>query len=207
MEDTSALLPIETNADSPSPRAAASARKARPSAPLCDEKPMLPAGMAAGPNVALRRAAEAATPRQLGPISRPPCDRTSASRASWRCAPSAPVSANPAEITHSARTPRRSAASAASITRSAGTAMTARSSGSGTSAIEAYARTPETGSACGLTGCAAPAKSPATMLRNSSPPIDPRRAEAPTTATPAGAKNGASDAVTARWSRRSTRSM
>ena len=35
------------------------------------------------------------------------------------------------------------------------------------------------------------------MLRNSSPPIEPRRADAPTTATPAGAKNGASEAVTA----------
>ena len=84
--------------------------------------------------------------------------------------------------------------------------MTARSTGPGTSAIDANARTPETGSAFGLTGWAAPAKSPATMLRNSSPPIEPRRAEAPITATLAGAKNGASEAVTARWSRRSTRS-
>ena len=43
------MLPIDTKADSPSPRAAASARKARPSAPLWEEKPMLPAGMPAGP--------------------------------------------------------------------------------------------------------------------------------------------------------------
>ena len=47
-----------------------------------------------------------AMPRQLGPIRRAPCARTSASSSSWRAAPSAPVSAKPAEITHSARTPR-----------------------------------------------------------------------------------------------------
>ena len=98
------------------------------------------------------------------------------------------------------------ASSAASITRSAGSAITARSTGGGTSAIDEYARTPETGVASGLTGWAAPAKSPVMMLRNSSPPIEPRRGEAPITATPAGEKKPASDAVTPTWSRRSTRS-
>src|SRR5947208_1365850 len=43
------------------------------------------------------------------------------------------------------------------------------------------------------------------MLRKSSPPIDPRRREAPTTATLAGSKNGRSEAATATWSRSSTR--
>src|SRR4051812_15782210 len=43
------------------------------------------------------------------------------------------------------------------------------------------------------------------MFRNSSPPIEPRRREAPTTATDAGRKNGRSDAATATWSRSSTR--
>ena len=42
------------------------------------------------------------------------------------------------------------------------------------------------------------------MLRNSSPPIEPRRVEAPTTATVFGLKNGSSDAATATWSRSST---
>ena len=42
------------------------------------------------------------------------------------------------------------------------------------------------------------------MLRKSSPPIEPRRVDAPTTATVRGAKNGASDAATATWSRSST---
>ena len=77
LEDTSALLPIETNADRPSPRAVASWRKASPSAPLCDENPMLPAGMKGGPKVAFSRGPDTAIPRQLGPISRPPCARTS----------------------------------------------------------------------------------------------------------------------------------
>ena len=44
------------------------------------------------------------------------------------------------------------------------------------------------------------------MFRNSSPPIVPRRGDAPTTATERGSKNGASDAATATWSRRSRRS-
>ena len=39
------------------------------------------------------------------------------------------------------------------------------------------------------------------MLRKSSPPIEPRRFEAPMTATAAGAKNGRSEAATATWSR------
>ena len=43
------------------------------------------------------------------------------------------------------------------------------------------------------------------MLRKSSPPIEPRRFDAPMTATVAGAKNGRSEAATATWSRSSTR--
>ena len=44
------------------------------------------------------------------------------------------------------------------------------------------------------------------MLRNSSPPIVPRRDDAPMTATESGSKNGLSDAATATWSRSSRRS-
>ena len=79
-----------------------------------------PAGSARRANVAFRRIAVEAMPRQFGPISRAPCARTSASSSSWRARPSAPVSANPAEITHSARVPAASAESAASITCVAG---------------------------------------------------------------------------------------
>ena len=43
------------------------------------------------------------------------------------------------------------------------------------------------------------------MLRKSSPPIEPRRRDAPITATALGAKKGRSEATTAVWSRSSTR--
>ena len=43
-------------------------------------------------------------------------------------------------------------------------------------------------------------------LRKSSPPIVPRRAEAPITATEVGWKNDSSDAATAEWSRSAMRS-
>jgi hypothetical protein len=43
------------------------------------------------------------------------------------------------------------------------------------------------------------------MFRNSSPPIEPRRRDAPMTATDLGSKNGRNDAVTATWSRSATR--
>ena len=57
-----------------------------------------------------------------------------------------------------------------------------------------------------LTGKAAPAKSASRMFRKSSPPIVPRRRDAPITATLRGSKNGRSDAVTATWSRSATSS-
>ena len=78
---------------------------ARPSAPLCDEKPIRPAGRRAARRSRSGRRAAEAMPRQFGPTSRAPCARTSASSCSWRSRPSAPVSAKPAEITQSARTP------------------------------------------------------------------------------------------------------
>ena len=69
-EETSALLPIETKLDSPSPRVSASSSSARPSAPLCEENAIRPGGAARRANVAFSRLAVDATPRQFGPISR-----------------------------------------------------------------------------------------------------------------------------------------
>ena len=51
-EETSALLPIETKAEKPSPRSEAFSSSASPSAPLCDENAMRPGGSARGANVA-----------------------------------------------------------------------------------------------------------------------------------------------------------
>ena len=129
--ETSALLPIDTNAERPSPRDSAASSSARPSAPLCEEKPMLPAGAERAAKVAFRLGPATAMPRQFGPISRAPCERTSASSCSCRSTPSLPISAKPAEMTTSARTPLRSACSAASSTAAPGSEITARSTGVG----------------------------------------------------------------------------
>ena len=67
-----------------------------------------------------------------------------------------------------------------------------------------YPCTPATGSPPRLTGYAEPAKSAVRMLRNSSPPIEPRRDEAPITATDAGSKKPLREAVTATWFRAAT---
>ncbi len=203
-DETSALLPIETNDERPSPRPSAASRSASPSAPLWDETATFPGGSALGPNVAFSRAADTAMPRQLGPTSLAPCARVTASNSSCLRSPSAPTSAKPAEITQSAFVPARSASSAASSTCSPATQITARSIESSISAIDWYARTPATGSPLRLTGYAMPAKPASSTFRYSSPPIEPRRDEAPTTATVRGVKNGASDAATATWSRSST---
>ena len=97
---------------------------------------MLPRGAERAAKVAFRLVADEAMPRQLGPIRRAPCARTSASSSSCLRAPSLPVSAKPAEMITSACTPLRSASSAAPSTAAAGKLITARSTSSGISAIE-----------------------------------------------------------------------
>ena len=140
------MFPIETNAERPRPRGSAASSSARPRAPLCDEKPIEPGAALRAAKVAFRLGAADARPRQFGPMSRAPCARTAASSCSWRSRPACPTSAKPAEMTTSARTPARSASSAAGTTASAATAITARSTVSGISATDVYARTPATGS-------------------------------------------------------------
>src|SRR5579862_6462510 len=67
LPETSALLPTLTKLDRPSPRAAASDRIARPSAPLCDENATRPDGGIVGENDAFKLMAVFSTPIQLGP--------------------------------------------------------------------------------------------------------------------------------------------
>src|SRR5436190_975484 len=57
-DDTSALLPIETNDESPRPRPSACSTSAIPRAPLCDENATRPGGNCRPANVAFRRAAD-----------------------------------------------------------------------------------------------------------------------------------------------------
>src|SRR3954451_5665389 len=81
LEETSALLPTDTKEVTPRPVASARSSSASPSAPLCEEKPILPGGKLRGAKVALRRAAVEAMPRQLGPERRGPFPGEGAERA------------------------------------------------------------------------------------------------------------------------------
>ena len=67
-------FPTLTKVDRPSVAPAASDRIAMPSAPLCDSRPMLPAGGKTGENDAFRRTAGVvfSSPMQLGPTIRMP---------------------------------------------------------------------------------------------------------------------------------------
>ena len=77
MPDRSALLPTETNDESPTPSRPAASMIAIPRPPLWDMKPTRPAVAGCGANVALSRTSGAvlSTPRQLGPTSRIPASR------------------------------------------------------------------------------------------------------------------------------------
>src|ERR1700693_3262329 len=127
---------------------------ARPRAPLCDMKPTRPRGGVAGPKVAFIETSGAVliTPMQLGPTSRIPACRQTASRSDWRLVPSPHDSANPEEITTSLLTPLLAHWRAVSTTRIAGTAITARSTGHSIASTVGYATTDCTTGAEGLSG-------------------------------------------------------
>ena len=75
-----------------------------PRPPLWDMNPTPPGTAAGGAKVAFSRTRGdvLSTPRQLGPTIRIPASRHTSSSSCWRPAPSAPVSANPDEITQQA---------------------------------------------------------------------------------------------------------
>src|ERR1700680_1403999 len=133
---------------------------ASPRAPLCDMKPTRPRGGVAGPNVAFIETSGAVliTPMQLGPTSRIPVSRQTATRSACRLAPSSPDPANPEEITTRLLTPFFAHWRAVSTTPTAGTAITARPTGPGISSTVGYATTDWTTGAEGLTGKAGPLK-------------------------------------------------
>ena len=130
------MFPIEANAEKPRLRSAAFSSSASPSAPLCEEKPIRP-GECARREGRVQAAPGTAIPRQFGPTSLRAVRADEREQPLLARAPSGPFSANPAEMTQSARTPRPSAAEAASITCSAGRQITARSTWSGISATAA----------------------------------------------------------------------
>ena len=165
------------------PRAAAASIAAIPNPPLCDAKPTLPDGGAAGATVALSATSGRgfATPRQSGPTIRMPASRQTAS--------SSPAAATAVSTTRTLA-PFAPHARAASTTASAGTAMTASSTA------------PSTPASAPLSGttCSAPAKPPARRLRTTSPPGVPGAPDPPITATEAGRRTCATAATSAvRW--------
>src|SRR5579859_2235632 len=133
LPDRSALLPTEMKDEIPIPRTPANWTAAMPSAPLCDIRPTPPGGGRLVAKVALRRTPGAAlmTPRQLGPTSRMPDSRQTATSCRCHCRPSSPTSANPDDTTTSDLTPAAAHSRATSTTSAAGTAMTAISAGVG----------------------------------------------------------------------------
>ena len=139
LPETSARLPADANEDRPSPRSAASARIAIPSAPDWQKKPIRPAGGTLGARVALSRVAGSVLmrPRQLGPSTRMPLARARATNVRWATAPAGPASAKPAASTISPWTPLAWHDATTSATDDAGTAMIARSTAPGTSRTSA----------------------------------------------------------------------
>ena len=73
---------------------------------------------------------------QLGPLTRTPQSRAMAPTRSCSASPSGPASAKPEVMMRAPPTPRDPHSSITLGTRSAGTAITARSTGSGRSAID-----------------------------------------------------------------------
>src|SRR6185312_324274 len=139
LPETSARFPAETNEDRPSPRPAASARIAMPSAPDWQKNPTRPGGGTTGARVPLSRTARLVltSPRQLGPITRIPFALARATMCRWAEAPDSSASANPAVITTNPCTPLARQDSTTSATDAAGTVTTARSTGSGMSVTDA----------------------------------------------------------------------
>ena len=104
---------------------------AKPSEPLCETIPTVPAGGHTGAKLAFMEISGAVlmTPMQLGPSMRMPDERTICRKrlSTWR--PSAETSPKPAEITTTLRTPARAHSLMESSTAAAGTAMRAISNG------------------------------------------------------------------------------
>ena len=135
-DETSALFPIDTKLESPSPRASAcfEQREAERAALRREREPACRRAPACERRVETRgrrRDAEAVRPDEARAVRANEREQLVLPRA----LPRAPVSAKPAEMTQSAFTPVEAPTRAASSTCSPGTQMTARSTRPGTSSI------------------------------------------------------------------------
>ncbi len=174
---------------------------ASPSAPLCESIETPPAGGQLGAKVALSDVAVSRTPMQLGPTMRMPAPRTISLRRASTFLPSAEISANPAVITTTPRTPARAHSRSTSSTAGAGTATTTRSTCAPIAVTLGKHFTPWISVACALTAYTRPRKPHFTMLSRMARPIESSCREAPTTATEAGSKMARTLSRAARRSR------
>jgi len=188
LPDTSALFPTLMNCDMPMPWARAYSRMASPSGPDWLDMAMFPAGGMVGAKVPSIRTGGAVLriPMEFGPTRRMLARRAISTSSSSARRPSSPVSAKPAEMTTSPRTPFSAHCSAISRTWGPGTTTMARSTGSGMSRRESYALTELTTAAFGFTGYTAPANPWWRRFRKIVLPIAPGRDDAPMTATDRG---------------------
>ena len=199
--DTSYLSPAEANEDTPIPSRDICSSSAIPTPPDCTISPATPRTGWPAVNVASSPIHGMITPKQLGPSSRIPYRRQTASS-------SAPAAPRHELITISARTPCRPHCPATCGTAAGGTAITARSTGPGRSPTEATHGTPSISGvwARGLTAYTGPVKPLVTMLAKMARPTVARRRLAPTTATDRGPSSGRRLATSARLSRSATAS-
>ena len=196
---TSMLLPTDTNPPIPRPRLSAASSTASPIAPDWLSTDVLPGRGTTRLKVALNLASAIplSIPVQFGPTSLTPPAWASRSRSAWRAAPSLPVSANPAEMTHTALTPRTPAWATIAGTAEAGTQTMTRSGTTGHEARSGYAAIPCTVECFLFTGSTTPPKWLSTKLPNSRPAIVFGSVLAPTTAMEWGRRNASSAACAA----------
>ena len=209
LPETSALLPSEMNAWTPSPSSRATSSRAIPTPPDCEATARPPGGGTVSENVALRRMAGSLviTPRQFGPTRRMLFSRATRTISRCMAAPSGPSSASPDEMTTTAETPASAASWTAARTRAAGTATIARSTCAGTRVSRGKAGIPSIEETSGWTTDTAPSNLPSTIdVRTACPsPAESRRT--PTTATLLGYSRGARDLASETLSRASAASM
>ena len=189
------------------PRGSAASSSARPSAPLCDEKPIVPGRQRRAAKVAFRRGAADGDAEAVR-ADEPRAVRAHEPRAAapGARAPAGPISAKPAEMTHEradARAQRLLGGVEHALGRDGDHGQVDRRRGSRRPTCTP--RTPATGSRAAVDrvggaaevrprGCSGRARRRSSRVAR----------EAPITATVRGSKNGRSDATTAAWSRSST---
>ena len=115
--------------------------------PLCEIRAIGPGGTSQP--IALTRPEPLKSPAQLGPTSRAPLARATATSSCSTRLPSAPVSPKPAVMTTMPRTPAATQSETAPGTSSGRTSTMASSTGPGTSRSDGYALRPRISDAVG----------------------------------------------------------